>query len=165
MVTTALDYVEIARSVLRIAATCDPRMEPSCQEMHNARRESWATLFAGHVWPAEAEQAVYDHYRDPRAFPLMPGDVVDYCAKQPVWSSTEHATDWILRVGVRNPYSGAIEAYSGIQEPVIDIPESVPRCQHKTYLIEQLTAWASTRLDELTAAIVAKQFKPWWTGP
>lgn len=161
MVTTT-SYVDIARNVLRIAATCDPRMEPSSQEMHNARREAWATLFTGHVWPLEAEAAVYDHYRDARAFPLLPGDVVDYCASQPVWSSPEHARDWILRVGVRNPYSGAIEAYSGISEPVIAIPESLPRGQQKAYLIEKLTEWATPRLDELTEAILAKRFRPWW---
>lgn len=157
-----LDYVDIARSTLKLAADFDVRMHPGNQEVQNDRRQSWALLFNGHVWPAEAEAAVIEHYRNPRAFPLMPGDVIDYCAKQPVWSSPEHARDWILRVGVRNPYSGAIEAYSGIQEPAITIPESLPRCQHKTYLIQALTEWATPRLDELAAAIVAKQFRPWW---
>lgn len=156
------DYVEIARTTLKLAANFDQRMRPINQEMQNERRAAWALLFTGHVWPTEAEAAVIDHYRNPRAFALMPGDVIDYCAKQPVWSSQEHATDWILRVGVRNPYSGAIEAYSGITEPVIAIPDSVPRCQHKTHLIQALTDWATPRLDELAAAIVAKQFRPWW---
>lgn len=157
-----INYRDVAATVLKLAANFDQRMVPADQSTHNERKEAWATLFSGHVWPTEAEQAVYAHYRDPRAFPLMPGDVIDYCAHQPVWSSLEHARDWILRVGVRNPYSGAIEAYSGIQEPVIDIPDCVPRASHKTYLIEQLHQWATTRLEELTAAIVAKQFKPWW---
>lgn len=156
------DYHAISGQVLKLAAEFDHRMEPSSQEMHDARKNAWALLFDGYVWPTEAEAAVVDHYRDPRAFPLLPGDVVDYCARQPVWSSHEHATDWILRVGVRNPYSGAIEAYSGITEPVIAIPDSVPRCQHKTHLIQALTDWATPRLDELAAAIVDKQFRPWW---
>lgn len=159
-----VNYRDIAGTVLKLAANFDPRLEPTNQAAHDARKEAWATLFDGLVWPTEAEAAVVAHYRDPRAFPLLPGDVVDYCQKQPVWSSPEHARDWILRVGVRNPYSGAIEAYSGITEPVIDIPESLPRTQHKTYLIEKLTEWAAPRLDELAEAIVAKQFRPWWVG-
>lgn len=159
-----INYEDIARSVLKLAANLDQRMYPPDQETQHERRKAWATLFRGHVWPDEAEQAVYEHYRNPRAFPLMPGDILAYCDSQPVWSSREHAQDWILRFGVQNPYSGAIEAYSGIPEPAIAIPESVPRPQEKLYLIQKLTEWASPRLDELADAILAKRFVPWWNG-
>lgn len=159
-----INYVDVARSVLKLAASLDPRMFPASQELQTERREAWATLFTGHVWPTEADQAVCDHYRNPRAFPIMPGDVIAYCETQPVWSSREHVQDWILRVGVQNPYSGVIEAYSGISEPVIEIPASIPRDQEKVYLIQKLTEWASPRLDELADAIIAKRYIPWWNG-
>lgn len=159
-----IDYESVARSVLKIAANLDQRMMPATQEVQDARRQAWATLFHGHVWPHEAEQAAYEHYRTQRAFPLMPGDVIAYCESQPVWSSREHAQDWILRYGVQNPYSGAIESYSGISEPVIAIPESTPRCQEKAYLIEHLNRWVQPRLDELADAIVERRYVPWWNG-
>ncbi|UCR74446.1 hypothetical protein Ritam007_70 [Mycobacterium phage Ritam007] len=159
---TALNYHDIAASVLKLAASIDHRMEPSSQEMHDNRKNAWAALFTGQVWPAEAEGAVIDHYRDPRAFPLMPGDVIAYCKSQPVWSSVEHARDWVMRTAVQMPYSGAIEAYSGVTEPIIDIPAEIGRESHKAYLIQKLTEWVAPRLDELAAAIVAKRFTPWW---
>ena len=151
-------YRDIAKAVLKLAMNLDERIPKPTSE----RVDAWATLFDGRVWPQEAEASVYDHYAKIPCGMLMPGDVITYCDRQPPWSSMEHARDWILRVGVRNPYSGAIEAYSGIQEPAIAIPESVPRSSEKAYLIEQLTAWAQPRLDELAQAILAKQFRPWW---
>lgn len=161
----SIDYRAIAKNVLKLASDLDSRMVlPPSESALKSKIDTWTLILTGKTWPTEAEAAVIKHYGDPRAFPLLPGDVVDYCQHEPVWSSLEHARDWILRVGVQNPYSGAIEAYSGIQEPVIDIPASVPRTRHKAYLIEQLHAWASPRLDELANAIVEKQFRPWWAA-
>ncbi|BDY31393.1 hypothetical protein [Mycolicibacterium mageritense] len=157
------DYRTIAKNVLKLASELDTRMAmPASDADKKSKIDAWETILTGQVWPTEAEAAVIEHYRDPRAFPLMPGDVVAHCKAQPVWSSLEHARDWILRFGVQNPYSGAIEAYSGIPEPVIDIPESVPRSSHKAYLAEHLRQWVAPRLDDLAAAILAKKFRPWW---
>lgn len=152
------DYREIAKAAIKLAMNFDERIPMPTTE----RIDAWATILEGRAWPTEAEQAVYSHYAKAPCGMLMPGDIVNYCATQPPWSSLEHARDWILRVGVHNPYSGAIEAYSGIQEPVIAIPEDLPRTQHKNFLIEQLHAWATPRLEELANAIVAKQYRPWW---
>ena len=155
-----IDYREITKTVFKLAMNYDDRISRPTTE----RIDAWTDLFAGKIWPDEAQSAVLDHYATVPCGVLMPGDVIGYCQRQPPWSSIDHATDWILTFGVQNPYSGAIEAYSGIQEPVIAIPESVPRCGEKQYLIEQLSAWAKPRLDELAHAIVAKQFRPWWTN-
>lgn len=154
------NYRDIAKNVLKLAAELDARMSTPTTGRVNA----WTTILTGQVWPTEAESAVIAHYRDPNAFPLMPGDVIDYCNRQPVWSSEEHARDWIMRIAVQIPYSGAIEAYSGVREPIIEIPAEIARERHRAYLIAKLTEWATPRLDELATAIVAKKFVPWWNG-
>lgn len=154
----SIDYRETAKAVLKLAVELDTRLTVPTSE----RIDAWATLFVGKVWPIEATAAVYAHYAKSPCAMLLPGDVIAFCARQPVWSSLDHARDWILRVGVHHPYSGAIEAYSGIQGPAIAIPESLPMGQHKQYLTDQLTAWVTPRLDELAAAIVAERFQPWW---
>lgn len=153
-----LDYRAIAKSVLKLALDFDDRMSiPNA-----ARVDAWTSVITGRVWPREAEAAVCEHYSQIPCGVLLPGHVVDFCARQPVWSSREHAADWIQTVGLAYPYSGAIEAYSGIPEPVIDDVDSVPWDQQRTYLVDKLTDWATSRLDELVDAIVAKQFRPWW---
>lgn len=159
-----INYEDIARTVLKLAASFDQRLYPVSQEFQDERRKAWATLFVGRVWPEEAEQAVVSHYRNPRAFPILPGDIVAYCDSQPVWSSRDHARDWVMRMGVQNPYSGVIEQYSGIREPIIEIPPEIRREGEKAHLIAKLTEWATPRLDELAEAIVAKKFVPWWNG-
>ncbi len=162
------DYRAIAKNVILTAADLDHRIRDELaaipDDQATRRFTSWATVFAGRTWPTEAIEAVGEHYARPNAFRLMPGDVVTYCDNQPVWSSTEHARDWVLRVGVQNPYSGSIEAYSGITEPVIDIPESVTRDGERAWLIDQLSAWARPRLDEIANAIVERRYEPWWRG-
>jgi len=157
------NYNDIAAAVLKLAAQLDARMKPDGQDDHAARKAAWVMVIEGRVWPTEAEAAVIAHYRNPRAFPIMPGDVIAYCEAQPVWSSIDHARDWIMHSAVQMPYSGAIEAYSGVQEPIIEIPPQIARENHKAYLTEQLTNWAQPRLDELATAIVTKRFQPWWS--
>lgn len=158
-----IDYEAIAGRVLKLAADFDQRMIPTSQAAHDSRRMSWAILFTGHVWPSEAEDAVVHHYQGNRAFALMPGDVVDYCAKKLPWSSPEHARDWILRTAVQNPYAHMLEEFSGIPEPVIEIPNSVTRAGERVYLTEQLHQWAVEHMPELVTAILAKRFVPaWW---
>jgi hypothetical protein len=160
---TTPDYRSIAKAVLKLAGELDHRMAmPTDERAQLAKIDAWTAVLTGHVWPTEAETAVVEHYRNPAAFPLMPGDVIAYCRNQPVWSSLDHARDWIMRVGVQNPYSGAIEAYSGVTEPIIEIPPQIAREDHRRYLIERLHMWAAPRLDELAAAIVARRHEPWW---
>ncbi len=159
-----INYTEVARSVLKMAAACDTRMVPTNQQLQDDRRTTWATLFTGQVWPTEAEAAVLDHYSQPRAFSITPGDVVAYCQSQPVWSSAEHVHDWLSRVGVQNPYSGIIEAYSGISEPILRIPAHVGREGEKAYLIEELSRWVANNRDELVAAILERRYVPWFQG-
>lgn len=159
-----VDYEVVARSVLRLAASLDQRLYPVGQGFQDERRKAWASLFVGRVWPSEAEQAVVDHYRVAGAFPILPGDVVAFCDRQPVWSSVEHAKDWVMRVGVQNPYSGVIGLYSGVHEPVVEIPVEVGREGEKAFLVAGLSEWAAPRLDMLAEEIVRRRFVPWWNG-
>lgn len=157
-----IDYRDLAKNVLKLAGALDARMAmPTSRDDQIARVDAWASALKGRAWPSEAEDAVIEHYRERHTI-LLPGDIVAYCKKQPVWSSVEHARNWIFNVGLREPYSGAIEAYSGISEPKIEIPAGVARDAHKDYLAGKLTEWAVPRIDELAAAIVARKYVPWW---
>lgn len=157
-----IDYRELAKKVLKLAGALDARMAmPASRDDQIDRVDAWGSALKGRVWPSEAEDAVIEHYRERRSI-LLPGDVVDYCKRQPVWSSVEHARDWIYRIGLQEPYSGAIEAYSGMQEPRIEIPAEIAREAHKDWLVMKLTEWAVPRIDELAAAIVARKYVPWW---
>ncbi len=161
------DYRNIAKTVLLTAQNVDQRHAdawPSDNAERSEKIDVWATIFSGHVWPAEAKAAVLDHYSQPRAFSITPGDVVAYCQSQPVWSSAEHVQDWLSRVGVQNPYSGIIEAYSGISEPILRIPAHVGREGEKAYLIEELSRWVANNRDALVAAILERRYVPWFQG-
>lgn len=147
-----LDFREIARDVVKRAALLDPRMPAPSGDL----LDTWAACFVGKVWPEEALASVVEHYARPGSFTLMPGDVIAYCRDQPIWSSKAHARDF-LDMWCQHPYSHKIEAETGIQEPVIDIPTSVPREGHKKYLQERLRVWVNSNEDRLVKAILAKR--------
>lgn len=141
------------RAVLRAAKIMDARMpgnsETALEVWHRA-------LSGGKVWPDEAVDSVYAHYAVKGAWPMTPGDVIAFCSDQPIWSSAAHAKEF-LREWCQHPYSHKIEAETGIQEPVIDIPMSVPREGHKKYLQERLRVWVNSNEDRLVKAILDKR--------
>lgn len=153
-------YRTIAKSVLKLASDLDPRFPlPSSSTELATKCTNWALILNGKVWPEEAKAAVLHHYAK-SSFALMPSDVVDYCQGQPAWSSIEHAREWVMSVAVRIPYSGAIELFSGIEEPRFTVPVEVmgDTTAQRAFLVEQLTEWARPRLNDLAAAIVAKRY-------
>lgn len=104
---------EVAVRVLRVAAGMDYRMlNRDLSQMADA----WALAFDGKVWPDEGVAAVVAHYSKPNSFPIMPGDVVDYCARQPVWSSEDHVRDWLCTLEYY-PNNVLIHHYSGYRQP------------------------------------------------
>ncbi|MFE5790661.1 hypothetical protein [Rhodococcus erythropolis] len=147
---------KIAALVLGRASEFDRRMPVPNESVVSA----WGGIFEGKVWESEALAAVADHYAKPNAFPLMPGDVIAYCQAQPVWSSAEHAREF-LRKWCQHPYSGAIGMQAGIEEPLFAIPESVVRDDHKKYLIHRLNAWVSENEQMLIDNILEKKLNPW----
>lgn len=150
-----LNYREIAKSVIKLAHDFDHRLPIPTSE----RIDSWAKLFEGHVWPKEAVDAVLAHYRNPNAFPILPGDVVGYCKQQPVWSSPEHAREWVLYTAEHHPWSDAIWAYSDIEPAEITVPEGVTKSKGtRAYVSQRMVAWATENIESLTDAILARQY-------
>lgn len=154
------------KSVVQLAMLLDPRFGPR-DENGNIQHErltefvdAWTECLSDQVWPNEALQAVRNHYSSRDAFPIMPGDVIAHCQAQPVWSSAEHAREF-LRKWCQHPYSGAIGMQAGIEEPLFAIPESVVRDDHKKYLIHRLNAWVSENEQMLIDNILAKKLNPW----
>ncbi|MEU2106448.1 hypothetical protein [Nocardia sp. NPDC019255] len=147
-----LRLVSIAGEVLERAALLDPRIK-----VEPAVIEAWADMFDGQkIWLTEALAAVKHHYLKTNPFPIMPGDVVAFCAEQPVYSSRDHAGEF-LTVWSREPYSGVIEAHTGIQPPEIAIPDSLPRDQHRAFLADHLAAWVEANRERLVTAILERR--------
>lgn len=150
------DYREIAKTVLQRAQAHDPRMMVSL-DAARLRADAWGTVFANKVWPDEAVAAVDAHYSTAGAFPILAGDVVAYCQKQPVWSSEGHVADF-LRRAPDYPYSGAIGLYAGIEEPVIDIPAGTPRHREREVLTFGIREWVAKNRDDLTDRIIRTRY-------
>jgi hypothetical protein len=84
------DAIKLAALVYAKAVAFDHRL-PAASE---AKLLAWAECFDKSetgVWPTEALDSVRHHYSKDDAWPMHPGAVVAYCARQPVGSSPEHA--------------------------------------------------------------------------
>ncbi|MGX4711103.1 hypothetical protein [Rhodococcus ruber] len=153
-------YFEIARRVVAEAGMIDHRIRRDLNEggKINAQVGAWARVFDGQpVWPREALDAVHEHYRKPNPFQIMPGDIIEYCKKQPVWSSPEHAA-WSLDRWADLPHSPSIAQWTGREWPELDAsyygisdPDAL-RAHHR--------ALVSERREELISAIMTAKAKP-----
>lgn len=137
------------RAVMRRAKALDNRLP----NFSDDRLDAWHAVLEDSCWPAEALDAVKAHYAKPNAFQILPGDVVAYCQAQPVWSSVDHAREFLYK-WCQHPYSGAIGLQAGIPEPVFTIPAGVPRHEEKKWLTEQLTAWVAAEETDLIKRII-----------
>lgn len=149
------EMLKIAADVLVEAKRVDRRLEVDKNTV-----AAWARCFEGSpVFPTEALDAVYRHYKQQPAFPLMPGDVVAYCEAQPPWSSAEHASAF-LDLWVNHPYSSVIEDYAGIRMPHLEIPDSLSRELERQWLVDQISRWVNENRADLVAAILERRHKP-----
>ena len=154
--------IAIATRVLSAAKMVDYRMRlNSTLEDDQAQIATWAEMFDGEpVWPSEAMGAVKAHYAKSNAFPLMPGDVIEHCKRQPVTSSPEHVS-WFLDRWAQHPWSTAIEELVGKPIPGLE-PDSndvrdKPRLieqrrvfidKHRAYFVDQIMANADRKAIE-----------------
>lgn len=146
--------IRIAGSVLEAARYSDPNA-PIAEEAITA----WGHIFDGQpIWPDEALEAVYAHYRQEVAYPIKPGEILAYCKKQPVWSSREHAS-WALDMWARYPYSTSIADHTGIQPPEFEVPEHIPDGEVRDWLVQQTRAWVDANRAELIDAIIRRKHK------
>ena len=151
---------EVAKTVLKCAAGLDRRMVASDEQLKNSI-DMWALAFEGKVWPTEGIEAVIEHYSKPNAFPIMPGDVISYCAKKEPWSSPDHAKaflwDW-----AEHPYSHIIEDFTGVPEPVL---EPVSGTGHpdpevrRSLASSVLKKWVSENEARLVEALIARKYR------
>ena len=154
-----LDYRDIAKSVIQTIQALEPRFRvPGSPAELKVVVDSWERVLKGRVWPDEAVEAVTEHYAQPNAFQIMPGDVVAYCQKQPPWSSEAHAHDFLAH-WVRFPHSNVIELYTGIQPPVIAIPDSVDRSNHRDFMVTAREKWLRKERERLVRAMMAKRYR------
>jgi len=147
--------IEIARNVLMKARMIDPRIQiGSTEDEVAARIAAWADVFDGQpVWPTEALEAVAEHYRKRNAFPIMPGDVLAYCAEQPATSSPEHVL-WIFEKHVQHPWSTTIQELVGREIPELN-PETYETWD-KQFLIEKRREWLTANGSALVAEAIEK---------
>jgi hypothetical protein len=121
---------------------------------------AWAHTFEGQeVYPEEAVAAVYRHYQKPNPFPMMPGDVIGYCATCPVWSSREHASAF-LDFWAQHPYSDTIEAHTGMQPPAITTPDSVDLAEERRVRTEAIQRWINENREQLVTAVMTRKHRP-----
>lgn len=150
------DYREVAKLVIKTATALDRRLvAPKSQVVESIGM--WGEAFKGKVWPTEGVEAVFDHYSKPNAFPIMPGDVISYCAKTEPWSSPEHAKaflwDW-----AEQPYSHQIEDFTGVPEPVLDTEHPDPSVR-RSLASSLLKKWVSENEAELIEALIARKYR------
>lgn len=144
---------QLAVKVLRYASIRDDRIQFS-----DAKCLAWAQLFKDQkVWLTEALEAVDKHYRKPNAFPIMAGDVIAYCESQPVYSSADHASQFLAEA-CRHPYSDWIENHTGVRPPVPEGADALRGDEQKQYLIEKLTDWVLENHDRLVRAILELRY-------
>jgi hypothetical protein len=135
--------IDIAKAVLAKAKAIDPRMPQPDRVVLAA----WADVFRGQsVWLTEALDGVSEHYRAENPNRLMPGDVIGYCKRQPVWSSRDHAIAF-LDIWSRHPYSPVIEDFTGIRPPEID-----DRGAYRD--------WVEAHRERLVDALIARRHEP-----
>ncbi|MGX7727571.1 hypothetical protein [Rhodococcus sp. 5G237] len=147
--------IEIATKVLMKARFLDKRIENS-----DGAILAWAECFQNeNVWPLEASQAVAEHYKKENPFPIMPGDVIAYCKKQPVWSSNQHAWDF-LQKWAEYPYATVIQEYTGIPWPEIDPPEGMTLQEERAWLKETRRKWVYENKGVLVGAILSQRHRP-----
>lgn len=142
--------IEIAGTVLAKASLLDHRINPTKETI-----QAWAECFAGEdIWPREALDGVAAHYRKPNPFPLMPGDVLAYCGELPVWSSNEHASQF-LGEWIEHPFADVIPTFTGIPWPEVSIPDDVPPTQEQFWLGESRRRWIRENRQRLIGAILS----------
>lgn len=151
--------IDIATKVLAKARIMDYRMRLGSTEDESAAQiMAWAECFDGQpIWPQEALDAVAQHYRNKNAFPLMPGDVLDHCRRQPVWSSAEHVSAW-LDWAVEHPWTPALEEYVG--RPVLPMRPDSYSIDDKPRLVEQRRAFVAQHRQALIEAILGTRATP-----
>ncbi len=153
-----MNYYDIAKSVLRTAASLDHRIDSWFAGFDNGTQKlhisTWARVFENKTWPQEAVEAVFDHYSKPNAFRIMPGDIVDYCARQPIWSSPDHVISTFRRYAVEQPFSLAFEHYSGVRPPqeVYDVGAA-----DRAAASRMVSEWLESNLDEIVASVIKRQ--------
>jgi hypothetical protein len=145
---------KIAGDVLSRAALLDPRINVELPVI-----EAWADLFEGQkVWMDEALKAVNLHYSKPNPFPIMPGDIIAFCANCAPGSSADHANDF-LDYWCDYPYAEAIEEVSGIAPPTFTVPDGLTLNERRQHLVKQLTAWVDENRARLVEAILERAWK------
>lgn len=148
------EAITIAGEVLELASQLDRKIAAAADA---AMIKAWAQCFQVQgVWPTEAREAVFHHYAQPNAFSLMPGDVIAYCARQPVHSSPEHASDF-LDAWARHPYSDAIEAHTGIRPPFIAVPDSVDAAEERRLRVDVIERWVCENRAQLVDAVMVRR--------
>lgn len=147
--------IEIATQALMAAAALDHRVDPSRETI-----AMWAKCFEGkRVWPREAINAVADHYSKPNPFPPMPGDIIEFCRKQPVWSSREHLR-FHLDYCAEDPLGGGIERATGVEIPFHPYPMDLPWAEEKALRTERLKKWIAENEDVLYGAALSRKTPP-----
>lgn len=134
-----MDVRSMTKTILGRVLLLDPRMP----EISSAMIDAWADVFRGRVWPDEGLAAVREHYSVRGAFVIMAGDIVDYCQRQPPWSSREHATDFVRRLR-DYPHTPLIEHYSGETPPGPD----------------EYASWLDANEQSIVTMIVAMKSRP-----
>lgn len=148
-----MSAVEIATKVLAKAAIFDPRIQVTRETII-----AWSECFGSHqVWPREALNAVTEHYSKSNPFPLMPGDIIEFCKAQPIWSSNEHARHFLVK-WADHPMSTAIADQTGIQPPQPHIPDGLLWPEEKQLRIEALKKWIVDNEGPLVGAILSRQY-------
>lgn len=149
----------LAGEVLDLASRLDVRIREAAISALDAMVAAWAQCFDGqNVWLSEARDAVIFHYSKSNAFPIMPGDVIAFCARCPVYSSREHASDF-LTFWAAHPYSDAIEAHTGVRPPQFNVPEGMSFTDERQFLAERLARWVGDNRRELVDAVMERRYK------
>ncbi|QDF15447.1 hypothetical protein SEA_MOLLYMUR_87 [Gordonia phage Mollymur] len=156
--TRPFEEVEpLARAVLAKAALLDRRMKLDIETLDDAVA-AWAEILAeSDVFAQEALAAVKSHYAQKGAWPIMPGDVIDYVAKLPISSSPERVTHW-LRKWSYFPYSTTIQEKCGLDWTPPDPPADVAGQGSQAvrhFHIKQFQAWIGANLDEIRGRVIA----------
>ncbi|MFC5789689.1 hypothetical protein ACFPPE_07450 [Agromyces tardus] len=148
------NMIDIASRVLEEARYLDDRIR-----LDSGTIGAWARCFTGQkVYPTEALEAVHLYYRRPDPYPIKPGDIIAHCEAQPVWSSAEHVNGF-LDQWANFPYATVIQDYSGMAAPDSVAPDTVPRDEHRDYLVSQLRAWISANRADLVEAIIRRRHR------
>jgi len=145
----------IAGAVLAKARLIDQRITATAETI-----QAWAECFGNaELWPTEALAAVAEHYSRANPYPLMPGDVIEYCRAQPVWSSADHAAQFLEKWS-DYPFSEAIAAWSGITPPIETLPTDMTAADERAFHATHLRKWVAKNRDVLIGAILSRRYVP-----